>query len=51
MHPVRFWLGAVLLAPALAMLPDITRLTFQAYLYPKPYQIYQVRAGWGGRCT
>ncbi|PNH06353.1 hypothetical protein TSOC_007270 [Tetrabaena socialis] len=37
----RFWLTAVVLAPAMSLLPDITHMTFQRTFAPKPFQIFQ----------
>lgn len=49
---VRFWLAAVVLAPAMALLLDLAIDFFQRTFYPKPFQIMQVggaRARNGGR--
>jgi magnesium-transporting ATPase (P-type) len=37
-----FWLGSVLLAPGLSLLPDIALDAFQRTFFPLPFQVYQV---------
>ncbi|GFR50254.1 hypothetical protein Agub_g12440 [Astrephomene gubernaculifera] len=37
----RFWLTAVVLAPCMSLLPDITHTAFQRYFAPKLFQLYQ----------
>lgn len=40
-----FWLTAIVLAPAMSLLPDIVHMTFQRTFAPKAFQILQVRGG------
>ncbi|GLI63173.1 hypothetical protein VaNZ11_005942 [Volvox africanus] len=37
----QFWLTAIVLVPAMSLLPDITHISFQRSFAPKPFQIYQ----------
>ncbi|KAI8470537.1 MAG: ATPase, phospholipid transporter [Monoraphidium minutum] len=46
-HPA-FWLGAVLLAPAMSLLPDLAVAGFTRYLKPTVAVLLQVRGGFWG---